>query len=353
MRTVTASDGTAIAYEVSGRADGPPVLLLQGLGADARGWALQRLALGRRHRLLAVDNRGVGGSAAAPQPFSLAQMAADAVRVLDAEDVTTAHVVGASMGGVLAQLVGVVHPDRVRSLVLACTACRHHEWRRELLASWAADVLAGGMGALTGDGLRWLVGPRVHRRFGVWLNLMARLLAQAPPDSFAAQVQAILDAPDALRLELAAVEAPALVITGSQDLLTPVGDAEELAELLPHARLEELRGVGHALMVEAPNTFNPRCWTSSPTSTSGPRPRDQFWRVTSPSTRRRSASHTPPSSVSAPPSASPAFVAWSRATVSAASTAPLAVARRRTSASGSPSSGPPSRSPKAGSSASA
>ena len=256
MRTVTASDGTAIAYEVSGRADGPPVLLLQGLGADARGWALQRLALGRRHRLLAVDNRGVGGSAAAPQPFSLAQMAADAVRVLDAEDVTTAHVVGASMGGVLAQLVGVVHPDRVRSRVLACTACRHHEWRRELLASWAADVLAGGMGALTGDGLRWLVGPRVHRRFGVWLNLMARLLAQAPPDSFAAQVQAILDAPDALRFELAAVEAPALVITGSQDLLTPVGDAEELAELLPHARLEELRGVGHALMVEAPNTFN-------------------------------------------------------------------------------------------------
>ena len=257
MRTVTAPDGAMIAYEVSGRADGSPVLLLQGLGVDSRGWALQRLALGRRHRLLAEDNRGVGGSAAAPQPFSLNRMADDAVRVLDAEGVGEAHVIGASMGGVLAQLVAVLEPDRVRSLTLACTACRHHEWRRELLASWAADVRAGGMGALRGDdGLRWLVGPRLHRRFGVWLNLMARLLAQAPPQSFAAQVEAILDAPDVLRFELVTVEAPALVITGSQDLLTPMGDAEELAELLSNARLEELRGVGHALMVEAPSTFN-------------------------------------------------------------------------------------------------
>ena len=257
MRTVTAPDGATIAYEVSGRADGSPLLLLQGLGVDSRGWALQRLALGRRHRLLAVDNRGVGGSAAAPQPFSLNRMADDAVRVLDAEGVGEAHVIGASMGGVLAQLVAVLEPDRVRSLTLACTACRHHEWRRELLASWAADVRAGGMGALRGDdGLRWLVGPRLHRRFGVWLNLMARLLAQAPPQSFAAQVEAILDAPDVLRFELVTVEAPALVITGSQDLLTPMGDAEELAELLSNARLEELRGVGHALMVEAPSTFN-------------------------------------------------------------------------------------------------
>ena len=251
-----AGDGTWIAYDASGRRDGPPVLLLQGLGADARGWALQRIPLGRRYRLIGVDNRGVGGSANAPRPYSLEQMADDAVAVLDAEGVERAHVVGASMGGVLAQILAVRYPDRVRSLVLACTACQHHEWRRELLQEWADDVRAGGMGGLGSDGLRWLVGPRLHRRFGAWLNLMARILLQAQPENFAAQVAAILEAPDELRFELVHVDAPALVITGSQDLLTPVGDAEELTELLPRARLEELRGAGHALMVEAPNVFN-------------------------------------------------------------------------------------------------
>jgi 3-oxoadipate enol-lactonase len=250
-----AGDGTAIAYDVAGRRENPPVLLLQGLGVDARGWALQRVGLARRYRLLGVDNRGVGGSAAAPRPYSLDQMADDAVAVLDAEGVGAAHVVGASMGGVLAQILAVRHPTRVRSLVLACTACRHHEWRRELLQAWADDVLAGGMGALGSDGLRWLIGPRLHRRFGLWLNLVARILLQAQPENFAAQVAAILDAVDEPRFELATVAAPALVITGSQDLLTPLGDAEELAELLPAARLEELRGAGHALMVEAPHAF--------------------------------------------------------------------------------------------------
>jgi 3-oxoadipate enol-lactonase len=255
-RTALARDGTRIAYEASGRRGGVPLLLLQGLGVDARGWALQRVALGRRHRLIAVDNRGVGGSAGAPRPYDLEQMATDAVAVLDAEDIDAAHVLGASMGGVLAQILAVRNPERVRSVVLAGTACRHHEWRRELFQEWADAVLADGMSALGGEALRWLIGPRLHRRFGTWLNLMARILLQAKPENFAAQVQAILDAVDDLRFELATVRAPALVITGSQDLLTPVGDAEELAELLPRARLEELRGAGHALMVEAPNAFN-------------------------------------------------------------------------------------------------
>lgn len=256
MSHTVADDGVPIAYHVSGRRDGAPLLMLQGLGVDARGWVLQRFPLGRHFRCYAVDNRGVGGSAGAPHPLSLEQMADDAVAVLDDAGVADAHVMGASMGGVLAQIVAVRHPDRVRSLVLACTACRHHEWRRELFEDWSAAVLAGGMGALGGEGFRWLVGPRLHRRVGMWLNLMAGILAQAPPHNFAAQVQAILAESDELRFELTGVRAPTLVITGSQDLLTPLGDAEELAELIPNARLLEVRGVGHAIMVEAPNAFN-------------------------------------------------------------------------------------------------
>jgi 3-oxoadipate enol-lactonase len=112
------------------------------------------------------------------------------------------------------------------------------------------------MGALGGDGLRWLVGPRLHRRFGVWINMTARILLQASPENFAAQVQAILDVPDDLRFELALVDVPTLIITGTQDLLTPLGDAEEMHELIRGSELVELRGAGHSLMVEAPSAYN-------------------------------------------------------------------------------------------------
>ena len=93
-------------------------------------------------------------------------------------------------------------------------------------------------------------------RFGLWLNVMARVLLQSPSEPFVSQVQAILSASDDLRFELEHVTAPTLVITGSQDALTPIGDAEELAELIPNARLVEVRGAAHGLMVEAPNVFN-------------------------------------------------------------------------------------------------
>jgi pimeloyl-ACP methyl ester carboxylesterase len=256
MSTVLAVDGTRIAYDAFGRKDGETLLMIQGLGANSRGWALQRMGFGRRFRCLAVDNRGVGGSAGAPHPFSLEQMARDAIAVLDQEGVERAHVMGASMGGAIAQYLTVEHPDRVERLVLACTSCRHHEWRRELFEEWATAVEARGMNALAADGMRWLIGPRRQRRFGGALNLMARVLLQSTPENFVAQVRAILDASDDVRFELEGVRAPTLVITGSQDLLTPLGDAEELHELIPTSQLFELRGAAHALMVESPGAFN-------------------------------------------------------------------------------------------------
>jgi 3-oxoadipate enol-lactonase len=253
---IVASDGVRIAYDTWGSRDGSPVLLVQGLGMNARAWALQRGSFGRGHRCIAIDNRGTGHSDAPPGPYDLLRMAQDSIEVLDAEGIASAHVVGASMGGVIAQILGVTYPDRVLSLVLACTACRHHTWRRELLAEWGELVSARGITALTDDGMRWLVGPRIQRRFGVFVNVLARVLLQTKPHAFAAQVDAILAMPDDMRLELHTITAPTLVITGSQDTLTPLGDAEELAELISTSRLYVLRGAAHGLMAETPNSFN-------------------------------------------------------------------------------------------------
>jgi 3-oxoadipate enol-lactonase len=258
MPFTVGEDGARIHYDVAGRADGEPLLLIQGLGADMKGWAAQRYALGRRFRLLLVDNRGAGGSDAPEGPYDLEVMATDAVAVLDAEGIASAHVLGASMGGVLAQIIAVRRPERVRSLVLSCTACHHHAWRIELLESWADLAESKGMRALAGEAIRWLVGPRHHVRFRVPFGLLGPLVLNLPAHAFAAQARAITAMSDDVRAELRFITAPTLVIVGTQDILTPLPDSEELAELIPGAELSVVPGAAHGLMIEAANAFNGR-----------------------------------------------------------------------------------------------
>jgi len=249
-------DGTRIHYDVFGKADGEPLLLVQGLGADRRGWILQRRALGAKYRCYALDNRGVGKSDKPPGPYDLSMMARDAIAVLDDAGVDRAHVVGASMGGVISQILGVLHADRVRSLVLACTACRQLPWRRELLAEWAEQAETHGMGAFVERNARWLFGPRSFRRLRPFIGPVGGLALNASPAAFLAQVQAILDADESLRGELRHITAPTLVLVGSQDILTPRGDSEELAAAIPGAQMAVVRGAAHGFMFEHASTFN-------------------------------------------------------------------------------------------------
>jgi pimeloyl-ACP methyl ester carboxylesterase len=252
----TAADGTRIAYELCGREGGEPLVLIQGLSADRRGWLMQRGALGERYRLLLVDNRGVGESDRPAGPYDLGEMADDVLAVLDEVGWASAHVMGASMGGVIAQILGVLHPERVRSLVLACTACRHAPWRRELLEAWKATALDEGMKTFAQRNAKWLVGPRSVRRFWPVLNLFGGLALNAEPDAFAAQVDAILQADETLRHALSGVTAPTIVIVGSQDVLTPMADAEEVAEAIPGSLLAVVRGGAHGFMFEHSKVFN-------------------------------------------------------------------------------------------------
>ncbi len=256
MPYVRSTDSARLHYSETGRRSGAPVLMIQGLGADKHLWDVQRLALARSYRTLALDNRGAGRSDKPLGVYTMEQMADDAIAVLDHAEVDDAHVVGASMGGVIAQVLALRHPERVRSLTLACTACRHHQWRRELLAGWAETAQTRGMGAMTSEAARWVIGPRSFRRLSPAIGWMGPLAFSRPPHAFASQVAGILASDDDDADNLRNVTAPTLVMVGNQDILTPRGDAEELAELIPGAELVVISGAAHGFMVEHGTTFN-------------------------------------------------------------------------------------------------
>jgi 3-oxoadipate enol-lactonase len=254
VATARAGDGTVIYYETWGR--GEPLLLISGLATDLRIWACQRMVFGRHYRCIALDNRGSGRSEKPEGPYTLEQMAADAVAVLDAEGVGRAHVVGHSMGSYVAQMMAVEHPDRLRSLTLAGTACRHQPWRLDLLARWQETAHNHGVHAWARRAFPYLLGPRTAWTFGLFINLLWPIILQQPAHAFESQIQALIGAPDCERGRLSSIAVPTLVVAGGKDTLTTPADAAEVTSLIPGARLVTLKGAGHGLMLEAAPDFN-------------------------------------------------------------------------------------------------
>lgn len=256
MPYARASDGIRLHYEAFGRASAPAVLMIQGLGADKHGWDMQRIPLSLQYRVIALDNRGAGRSDKPFGHYTLEQMADDAIAVLDHVGVDKAHVVGASMGGAISQIVGLKYPDRVISLTLACTACRNHPWRRELLQSWATTASERGTGAMAREAARWVIGPRSFRRLLPAFGWLGPLAMGRTSHAFVAQVHAILDVDESVADQLEQVDIPTLVMVGNQDILTPRGDSEEIADRMPNAELVVISGAAHGFMVEHASTFN-------------------------------------------------------------------------------------------------
>jgi 3-oxoadipate enol-lactonase len=256
MPFVRATDGTRIHYEVTGKSGATPVLMIQGLGASKNAWNFQRIAMATRFRIISFDNRGAGRSDKPTEPFTLEQMADDALAVLDAAGIETAHVVGASMGGVISQIVAVKYPNRVRSLTLVCTACRNHPWRQELLQSWAKTAADKGMIEVGKEAAQWVMSPRSFRRLVPAFTWMGPLAALRPRHSFVSQIDAILNTREDLVDQLSTISTPTMVIVGNQDILTPRGDSEEIAERIPNAELVVISGAAHGLMMEHSTTFN-------------------------------------------------------------------------------------------------
>ncbi|MGZ4394916.1 MAG: alpha/beta fold hydrolase [Gaiellaceae bacterium] len=239
-----------IAYEAVG--SGSPVLLVQGLGYPRWGWepVVERLQDG--FLVVSFDNRGIGESDVPPGPYTAAGMAEDAVAVLDAAGIERAHVVGASLGGMIAQELVLAHPERVDRLALICTTPGGAE--AYPLPEPTLRLLAEAPSLAPQDALRLFIENAMVARGALVDELYARRLA-SPPDPAGWQAQAAAGATFDAYDRLGAIQAPTLVVHGTEDNVVDPRNAELLAARISDARLELVPGTGHMLFWERPDRF--------------------------------------------------------------------------------------------------
>jgi 3-oxoadipate enol-lactonase len=240
-----------IYYETAGAGD--PLVLIMGLGADMRGWAMQQSALAERHRLVLIDNRGVGKSSVPPGPYTSKQMAADALAVMDAEGIERAHVLGVSLGGAIAQELALGAPERIRSLVLGCTWAGPTDWRSRIRTAQLGILRTEGVEALVRFRVLFIFSPPLFKKAPGLMTVIEKTMAETSLDGYLLQLDAA-ETHDA-RARLAGVTAPTLVLTGRRDILVPPELSLEVAELIPGSETITLESA-HAIQLEEAERFN-------------------------------------------------------------------------------------------------
>ena len=237
---------------------GDPVVFLNGLSGDHGYWMGQLRAFARRYRCLAVDNRDVGQSSYATEAYTIRDMAGDVMELLAHLRVPPVHLVGLSMGGMIAQELALARPDLVRSLALVSTLARADDWFRGTLEAFGlirrqVPNTASFFEAI----LPWWVSYRFFDapERAAWLRW---LLHQNPfdqrLDGFLRQLQAIARH-DAFE-RLPSLACPVLLLVGEDDSVAPPRYTRQLHDRIPHGRVLILPEVGHAPPIENPGQFN-------------------------------------------------------------------------------------------------
>jgi pimeloyl-ACP methyl ester carboxylesterase len=242
--TVTTNDDVMLWWTADGDGD-LPLLLVQGLGYTADMWFRLLPGLSSRRRVIRLDNRGVGRSDVPPTPWTMAQMADDAVAVLDAAGVGQAHVFGVSMGGLIAQELALRRPDRVASLLLGCS---HPGGRDAVRMDAAAATMLMDRSPKTPRDVAEASVPFLYAedtsRDVIDTDLEVRLRHPLRATAYWGQLDAMREH-DGTLSRLPAVSAPTLVMHGTADRLVQPGNAQLIAEAVPGARLEWIDGAGH------------------------------------------------------------------------------------------------------------
>jgi 3-oxoadipate enol-lactonase len=238
-------------HRFDGPEDAPVLVLGSSLGTTHAMWDDQVPAFAERFRLLRYDTRGHGGSPAPPGPYAMAELGADVLALLDRLGFDRVSFCGLSIGGMIGMWVASEAPERIDRLVLCCTV----PWfpPRELWDERAATVRSRGMEPLVDAAIeRWLP-PDVRAERPDLEERLRAMLRSTPPEGYAGCCEAIRDMD--LRDRLAGIEAPALVLAGSDDPSTPPERVREVADAVPDARYVELRGAAHIANMARPDAF--------------------------------------------------------------------------------------------------
>lgn len=254
MPTTTIKDGSdtkSIEYDVYG--DGPALLLIPGLGFGGWGWFKQVPALSRRFRVVTFDPRVSGD----PR-YGVAELARDAAALLDRLGIERAHVLGASLGGFVAQELALARPNLVDRLVLVCTS---HGGRGGERMSPRALAVMFGLGSMSPEGaarrgLKVATSAAYRTRRPEEFDALVReRLARSPSlSSYLRQAMAGANFDASRRVH--DIVAPTLVIHGSDDQYVPVANAQALARAIPDAELRVLDGAGHLVFIERAEEVN-------------------------------------------------------------------------------------------------
>jgi len=248
MPRVITNNGYDIGFVEAGGGHATPIVFLHGVGSDKSVWHPQLDHFSRERRAIAFDYPGYGDSDPAPEGTTRDDFASAIVSAMHELGVDRAHICGLSLGGVVAIAMHHAAPERCASLILADTFAVHPEGRAIYERSLAGSRDLRAMAEARADVL--LAQPADPSLRSEVVETMSRI----DPAAYCIGAEAVWLADQRERVQ--AIKVPTLVLVGDQDLVTPPALSNELADLLPEARLQVIGGAGHLGNVEKPDEFN-------------------------------------------------------------------------------------------------